>query len=110
MLDGLFDREPAFQWYSTTAPGERLGAAAYDRSTLIRYFEQRHHVGERLRLRSFQFNGNSPEAGVALYGNFEYGLIRAARDLDRARYHGKGAARCRRGGRDTIFVWSMGRE
>jgi hypothetical protein len=110
-LDRLFDRKPAFEWYSTSAPGERLHAAAYERSTLIRYFGRRQALGERLRLRSFEFNGNTSGSGsAASYGNFEYALLRGAQDLEPSSYYGKGAAHCRRGASDTIFVWSMGPE
>jgi hypothetical protein len=108
-LDRLFAREPDFRWYSTDGPGVRTGGAAYDRSTLIRYFARRHRLGERLKLRSFRFNGNSG-AGGDTYGNFEYGLIRRADDLPPTRYYGKGAARCYRTRPDVVFVWSMGRE
>jgi len=35
-LDMLFARPPVFRWYSSPAPGARMGAAAYRRGTLIR--------------------------------------------------------------------------
>jgi hypothetical protein len=108
-LDRLFARKPDFRWYSTDAPGRRLGGAAYSRATLIPYFARRHRLGERLKLRSFRFNGNSGLSGDT-YGNFEYGLIRSADDLSPTRYYGKGASRCYRARPDVIFVWSMARE
>ncbi len=106
VLDRLFAPEPDFEWYSTEAPGERFREAAYDRSSLVDYFARRHARGERLRLRSFRFNGNT-DAGIP-YGNFEYSLLRSADELGPTRYHGKGAARCLGNG-DVIFVWAMGR-
>jgi hypothetical protein len=39
--DKSFAREPAFEWYSTTAPGLRLNADARDRTTLRAYFRGR---------------------------------------------------------------------
>jgi hypothetical protein len=104
-LDSVFAKEPDFEWYSTDAPGRRSNASAYDRSSLVPYFADRHAHGERLVLRSFRFNGNS----TTPYGNFEYSLTRSARDLEATPYHGKGAAFCYRNRSDVIFVWSMGR-
>jgi hypothetical protein len=105
-LDAVFAREPEFEWYSTDAPGERLQASAFDRSSLMPYFASRHAAGERLALRSFKFNGNSSTP----YGNFEYGLTRSATELKPTPYYGKGAAFCYHTRSDVIFVWSMGRE
>jgi hypothetical protein len=102
-LDDLFAPRRAFKWYSTNGPGARLNAAAYDRETLVRYFERRHESGEQLEPRSFKFNGNS-----AGYGHFEYGLVRSADDLAPTNYYGKGAAVCTASA-DVIAVWSMGR-
>jgi hypothetical protein len=103
-LDGLFAPGRTFKWYSTNGPGARLNDAAYDRETLIHYFERRHEGGEQLELRSFKFNGNS-----AGYGHFEYGLVRSADDLAPTNYDGKGAAICTPKA-DVIAVWSMGRQ
>jgi hypothetical protein len=105
-LDALFARAE-FEWYSTDAPGERFTPLANDRPSLVPYFTARHALGELLTLRSFRFNGNS---GTPPYGNFEYGLIRSADDLQPTPYYGKGAALCYRMRADVIFVWSMGRE
>ena len=105
-LDAIFAREPEFEWYTTGAPGERQPTASHDRSSLISYFAARHAVGERLALRSFQFNGN----GRRPHGNFQYTLTRSADDLAPTRYIGKGAALCYRERADSIFVWSMAPE
>lgn len=105
-LDGIFAREPDFEWYSTVAPGERLLPEAADRASLVSYFAKRHALGERLTLERFRFNGNT--AGSRRYGNFEYWLTRAATDLVPSAYHGKGAALCYRERADLIFVWAMG--
>lgn len=106
-LDDVFAHEPEFEWYSVDAPSEPITRSAYDRLSLVPYFAARHAHGERLMLRSFRFNGNSPGGR---YGNFEYGLTRSAEDLEPTPYHGKGAAFCYRTRADVIFVWSMGRE
>jgi hypothetical protein len=100
-LDRVFAREPDFEWYSTQAPGERFNEVARNRSSLIPYFAERHALAEHLKVGSFQWNGG---------GNFEYGLVRSANDLQPTRYYGKGAAHCYPNPSDTIFVWSMGRE
>jgi hypothetical protein len=105
-LDSVFAQEPDFQWYSTDAPGQRSTPVADDRLSLMSYLAARHARGERLTLRSFRFNGNTPSP----YGNFEYRLTRSAGDLEPTPYHGKGAALCYRQRPDVIFVWSMGRE
>jgi hypothetical protein len=106
-LEGIFAREPEFEWYTTDAPGERLTPLAYDRPSLVPYFRDRHALGEQLTLRSFRFNGNT--TGSRTYGNFEYALTRSAGDLGPTPYFGKGAALCYRNRSDAIFVWSMAR-
>jgi hypothetical protein len=106
-LDDVFAHEPEFEWYSTDAPGERFTPWANHRPSLVPYFAGRHALGERLALRSFRFNGNST---YRPHGNFEYGLIRSAEDLEPTPYYGKGAAFCYRKRSDVIRVWSMGRE
>lgn len=102
VLDRVFAPEASFNWFSTDAPGVRLRAAAYDRSTLIAYFKARHRQGEKLRLVRFQGNGNSNG-----YAHFQFRLERRARTLAPTVYQGKGAAICAASG-DTISVWSMG--
>ena len=97
--------EPDFQWYSTPAPGERLRARASDRASLIPYFRARHARGERLQLTAFRVNGNT--TGAKPYGNFEYRLVRSARDLPATDYHGKGALHCYASRPDQLIVWSM---
>jgi len=102
-LDRIFAPAGSFGWYSTDAPGRRLGTAAYDRSTLIRYFAARHAQRERLLLRRWQGNGNANG-----YSHFQFRLVRQARDLQPAGYEGKGAIVCS-SSRNTIAVWSMAR-
>jgi hypothetical protein len=99
-------REPRFQWYSTDAPGKRLGPAAGNRKTLGAYFARRHAAGERLRLVRVKVNGNT-DGGGGPYGNFEFDAMRSAHDLASTPYNGKGAVYCFRDRADMIFVWSM---
>ena len=102
-LDRDFARAPIFKWYSTTGPGKRLGAAAYDRSSLLRYFAGRHAQRERLSLRFWSGGGNANG-----YSHFQFRVVRSARDLPATLYEGKGAIVCSDGG-NMIAVWSMGR-
>lgn len=60
-LDSLFAREPAFEWYSSPAPGRRLNRASFKRSTLLPYFVSRHSDGDRMHLRRFDFIGRGPK-------------------------------------------------
>ena len=101
-LDRVFAPAASFNWFSTGAPGVRLRALAYDRSTLMAYFRSRHRQGEKLRLVRFQGNGNSNG-----YAHFQFLLERRARTLRPTIYEGKGAAICAASG-DTISVWSVG--
>jgi hypothetical protein len=101
-LDRVFAPAESFNWFSTGAPGARLRAAAYDRSTLMAYFKARHRQGEKLRLVRFKSNGNSNG-----YAHFEFRLERRARTLRPTVFQGKGAAICAVSG-DTISVWSVG--
>ena len=94
---------PSFQWYSTDKPGRRLGSAADDRSTLIRYLAARHRLGERLQVLSMSRGNNSNG-----YFDFVFWIVRRARDLPATKYEGKGAAICS-GGAARIAVWSMAR-
>jgi hypothetical protein len=102
-LDRVFAPAASFNWYSTGAPGKRLGRAAYDRSTLMAYFRARHRQGERLRLVWISLAGNSNG-----YGHFGFRVERRARALAPTVYEGKGAIICATSG-DTISVWSFGR-
>jgi hypothetical protein len=64
LADRFFAPVPAFQWYSEQP--RREGAAAYDRSTLEAYLNQRHADGDRLTLVSVQLNFVG--GGVASFG------------------------------------------
>jgi hypothetical protein len=91
-LDSLFARPPVFKWYSSPSPGARLGAAAYRRGTLIRYFARRHAKRDRLRLTEFRYHGNSGG-----YGHFDFDVIRSAADYRRGaafNAFGKGTVAC----------------
>ena len=104
-LAAVWAAEPDFQWYSTPAPGARLRARASDRASLIPYFRGRHARAERMDLTAFRVNGNT--AAKKPYGNFEYRLVRSARDLGATDYHGKGALHCYASRPDALIAWSM---
>lgn len=106
-LDSLFAQEPAFEWYATGAPGERLLPLAGDRPSLMPYFRERHEFEERMVMNSLRFNGNTRT--LRPYGNFEYTLTRSASDLPPTPFAGKGAAFCFRNRSDLILVWAMAR-
>lgn len=93
-----------FDWYSTDRPGARFDATVRDRAGLGHYFNRRPAAAEALRLMSFRFNGNS-----AAYGDFQYALIRRAKDQSPTSYVGKGAAACNQIP-CTIGEWSMATE
>jgi hypothetical protein len=102
-LDELFAEKPDFQWYSTDG---RIGAAAKRRDTLIPYFRRRHTRGERLRLASFRFTGNSPH-----HGDFEMLMGRRVPGVAGGAWlpvPGKGAAICHEGV-TRLIVMSFGR-
>ena len=104
-LDSLFAKEPAFRWYSSGRPGERLGDAASRRETLVGYFADRHERGDKLALRSFRFVGNA--TGV---GHFNGTFWRSARDFRSGEPFVavvKGAAVCK-GGSAAFAVFSIG--
>ena len=101
-LDRAFAPAAYFNWFSTGAPGRRLGPAAYDRSTLVPYFRARHRAGEHLRLVRFSGGGNANG-----YSHFQFFIERRARALRPTVYEGKGAAICAASG-DSISVWSVG--
>ena len=91
-LDALFARAPEFRWYSAGPPGARVQGAGYRRNTLLSYFRDRHRHGDRLRMLSFTFHGNSNG-----FGQFEYRFERRARDYRAGtpfKLVGKGAAVC----------------
>lgn len=113
-LDQMWAPEPDFEWYSVS-PDEREQDDAYDRDSLVPYFDQRNELNDRLRLKSLRVGPPSER------GNFGI-AYRLWRDSDqragRGRYHGKASAkevmtlptvgdlsmsRC------VLYVWSMGR-
>ena len=92
-LDRLFSREH-FVWYSSGAPGPRLRDESTNRDSLISYFARRHKHGDRLRLRSFRFNGYERQRDL---GHFELTTQRRAADFRGGRWFdivGKGALDC----------------
>jgi hypothetical protein len=102
-VDRAVAKRPAFKWYSVSgAPGRRTGAAAFTRTTLLRYVADRHRHGERQRLVSFRFNSNADG-----YGHFGFALVRSATDYRARRVAGKGAADCSHDP-PRIAVWSLG--
>jgi hypothetical protein len=104
-LDSLFAAEPDFQWFSSNAPGPRLGHDAYRRRTLPAYFRARHRRGDRLRLVDFHFMGKARH-----WSNFYFDLRRRSRGFRAGRWFattGKGAAVCD-GGRASFIVMSIG--
>ena len=96
-------QEPAFQWFSASSPGRRLGPAAYDRATLASYFRSRARVHELLKIT--QFNAAyDPNRNIV---NFSGKLIRTSRNVASAPASDfKGAAACL-DGKPTLIVWSM---
>jgi hypothetical protein len=92
-LDRLFSRT-RFVWYSASAPGPRLGAAASSRRTLMAYFRERHRRGDRLALTTSRFNGYERARDL---GHFELGARRRADDFRDGRWFelmAKGALDC----------------
>lgn len=101
--DRLWAPEPYFQWFSTGPPGARLGASAYKRATLARYFRSRTRAHERLRLTELHA-GFDPQRSIV---NFAGKLVRSAGDLAPGPAHDfKGAAACV-SGKPILIVWSM---
>jgi hypothetical protein len=99
----LFAPEPLFQWYSTRAPGRRLGAQAYDRGTLASYFKTRVRAHEHLRLTKLDARYDAGRHIV----NFSGTLVRTADGLRSTSPHWfKGAAACMQFG-PSLIVWSM---
>jgi hypothetical protein len=102
-IDRMWAPEPYFQWFSTRAPGGRLGAQAYDRATLAAYFRTRVHAHERLALIRLGA-GYDPTRNIV---NFAGYLRRSADDIGSTTTHPfKGAADCRLGS-PAFIVWSM---
>ena len=101
-IDQLWAREPYFQWFSTRAPGARLGPAAYKRSTLAAYFRARVRAHENLHVIKLGA-GYDRKANIV---NFAGKLVRSADNLPAgAAQDFKGAVRC--GHRPLLIVWSM---
>ncbi len=104
-LDSLFATKPKFQWYSSPSPGRRLGPPSRRRDTLVGYFRSRHLAGERMSLRSFDFNGPSPR-----WSNFSYSLNRRSEKFQEGKWFrtlGKGSVECSLG-TPQIIVMSIG--
>ena len=102
-LDQLVSSQQ-FVWYSTDAPGERLHAQAYDRSSLMAYFASRHAQHEHLVLNSLDVTFTD-----ARRGGFTFRVTRSADDgLPPTRYVGKGEIQCAIVP-ISLTVWSMAR-
>jgi len=104
-VDRLWAREPAFEWYSTSAPGERFRAESKRRETLRGYFSERIAHRERLRITKYR---SAPDTRRNLW-HFHGRLLRSADDLKTRGFSFKGAATCRTGV-PRLIVWSMGSE
>ena len=103
VIDRLWAREPYFQWFSTRAPGARLGPAAYNRSTLASYFRARMRARENLRVIKLGA-GYDPKRNIV---NFAGKLVRSADDLPAgAPQDFKGAVQCGLE-QPLLIVWSM---
>jgi hypothetical protein len=101
--DRLWAPAGRFKWFSTNAPGARLGARAYNRATLAAYLRARARRHERLRLVKLGA-GYDETRGIV---NFAGKLVRSADDIaPRPAQDFKGAADCP-AGRPLLIVWSM---
>ncbi len=102
-IDRLFAPEPRFVWFSTVAPGARLGPRAHNRAILATYFRSRVRVHERIRLLELHA-GYDPKRNLV---NFGGKLVRTADDGRPMPPHDfKGAADCV-SGHPSLIVWSM---
>ena len=86
-----------FQWYAVhdTRPGEPYSHIEYSRTGTLRYFNERHAAGERLKLSEFQY-----VAFNAAWGHFNFHVKRKAPDLRGGRwveYVGAGTVSCLKG-------------
>jgi hypothetical protein len=105
LVDELVAKGSAFKWYAVGgAPGRRLRAAALNRKTLLPYLAARHRLGERLRLVHLRFQGVSE----GKYGNFNFDVVRSARDYPAKLVPGKGAVDCRLRP-PRVAVWVIGK-
>jgi hypothetical protein len=103
-LDEVIAPGPSFVWFSDSGVGQRLGDKSKDRSTLARYFKQRHRQRDRLTVVSWHGGGNSNG-----YSHFQFVANRSSLEELPSRYEGKGAVICDDSG-NRIAVWSMGRK
>jgi len=107
-IDELWAPAPRFRWYSSGGSGKRLGAAAYNRATLIPYLRSRLREHEKLLIVKLG-GGFEPSRQIA---NFAGKLIRSADDItprlvpSPIRHDFKGAADCI-AGHLSLIVWSM---
>jgi hypothetical protein len=103
IIDRLWAPAPRFQWFSTRAPGARLGGPATDRTTLLHYFRSRIRRHEKLTLTQLGA-GYDKTRGIVDFGGK---LVRSADDMgSRGPQDFKGAADCL-SGRPLLIVWSM---
>lgn len=98
--DAAWGAAAEFEWYSTSAPGARLGAEATRRDTLREYFRQRIAQDEHLRITSVKSFYEKRRRIRHFRGN----LVRRAADLPPTRFGFKGAWSCRT---HKLIVWSM---
>lgn len=93
LADRFFAPEPAFEWYSERTL--RQGSAAFERSTLESYLQQRRADGDMLTLVTLEMN--FVRDGVGNFGSvFKRGSVEI---------QSKGAIDCRSG---KFIVWSLG--
>lgn len=104
-LNKLFAGSAWFRWYSSSTPGVRINPEAQRRGSLIDYFAGRHAQGDRFKLMSFRFTGNSSG-----FGNFTWKAERSAADFRHGAWfvtEAKGAALCQ-GAVARFIVMSVG--
>jgi hypothetical protein len=101
--DRLWAPAGRFKWFSTDAPGARLGARSYNRGTLAAYFRARARVHERLEPVKLVAGYDRSRGIVNFFGR----LVRSADDIAPGPAQDfKGAADCF-SGRSFLIVWSM---
>jgi hypothetical protein len=96
-LDRLIAPAQSFVWFSVSGAGRRLGESSKVRSTVPKYFADRHAQRDQFRDTTFQGGG---------HGQFGFLLTRMADDELPSRYEGKGSVLCGDAG-NVINVWSM---
>lgn len=103
--DRLVARGAAFKWYAVGGQaGRRLGTSATRRSTLRAYLLARYRQSEQFRLVRLRYHGTTERR----YGNFNFDVLRHARDFPARTVTGKGALDCRLSPA-KIAVWVIGR-